>query len=132
MTIEKLMPERVAPGRYTVTAIDGDRMWERVQSSYVEEHWLPFVGPIALVLARRLDSKLASEARVAVEAGRWADHLGVTPADITAAFYRLCRYGLVEEGDGENHYRLYRHWPPVPLAISTPPHRAALIALDDQ
>jgi hypothetical protein len=117
--------------RYTVTGIDGDRMWERVPSAYVEESWLPFVGPVALVLARRLDNKLASEARVAVETGRWAAHLGVQPDDITTAFLRLWRYGLVEAGDGENHYRLYRHWPPVPMAIATPPHRAALLSLSD-
>jgi hypothetical protein len=130
VSIEKLH-EQSTPRRYTVTGIEGDRMWERVQSAYCEDAWLPFLGPTALVLARRLDARLASEARVAVEVGRWADALGVEPDDVVTAFHRLLRYGLAEPGEGENHFRLLRHWPTVPPAITTMPHRTALMALKD-
>ena len=102
----------------------------RVTSEYVEDNWIAFIGPVALVLARRLDRRLGYEHRVAVETARWCDSLGVTPAELLVGVNRLVRYGLAEWGDGENHLRLHRIWPVVPAAISTAPHKAALSALN--
>src|SRR5262245_43645230 len=70
--------------RFTVTS-DQDNPHQhtlvdhRVRSEYVEDNWLPFIGPVALILARRLDSRLGYEQRVAVETARWCEAIGIEP-----------------------------------------------------
>jgi len=101
----------------------------RVRSDAVEECWLPFLGPCALVFARRADLALTTQASVGVEVSRWAATLGCSGDELVAATNRLARYGLAEwQGD---NLVLSRHWPKVPAAITTIPHRAVLLALSD-
>jgi hypothetical protein len=118
--------------RFTLTTRDGETPamgTSRVRSEYVEEAWLPFLGPNALLFARRADLALSTQSSCGVEVGRWATSLGMQPEELMLAANRLARYGLAEwAGDS---FVLSRHWPPVPAAITTEPHRAALIALED-
>jgi hypothetical protein len=131
------MEHKLELSRFTVTS-DQDNPHQhtlvdhRVRSEYVEDNWLPFIGPVALILARRLDARLGYEQRVAVETARWCEGLGVEPVDLLTAVNRLVRYGLAEWGDGQNLLRLHRFWPAVPPAIATPPHKAALAALNGE
>lgn len=118
--------------RFTLTTRDGEAPTagsSRVRSEYVEEAWLPFLGPAALTFARRADLALSTQSSCGVEVARWAQTLGMEPEELLAAANRLARYGLAE-WMGDN-FVLSRHWPPVPAAITTVPHRAALIALED-
>jgi hypothetical protein len=123
--------------RFSVTAADGgpSPMSQPVRSAYVEEAWLPYLGPPALLFARKCDHLLAhlkdGQQSVAVLVNRWADALGVYPEQILAAKHRLVRFGLAEWEPKGNVLRLHRHWPPVPAAIATPEHRAVLLTVPD-
>lgn len=120
--------------RFTVTAPAdespraGD---ERVSSQYVEEAWLPYIGPTAYLLARRIDHALASMGKHAVEVRKMSELLGVYPEEIIAACHRLCRYGLATWADRDPTLYLSRYWPQVPAAITTEAHRKALMSLPD-
>lgn len=104
-----------------------------IRSPYVEQEWLPYLRPTALLFARRCDEMFAKpddgHQSVAVIVSRWADSLGVFPEEIIAARNRLIRFGFAT-WDG-NKLTLRRYWEPVPEAIKTPEHRAALLAIPD-
>ena len=123
--------------RFTVTAAAGgpSPMSEGVRSAYVEDHWLPYLGPAALLFARRCDNLLATlkdgQQSIAVLVHRWASDLGIYPEEVVAAKNRLLRFGLATWEEKGNVFSLYRHWPPVPAAIATPEHRALLLAVPD-
>lgn len=102
----------------------------KVRSEYVEEEWLTFIGPAALLTARRMDQQLATATTQGCEVKAWARTLGVTPVELLAALNRLARFGL-GEWHGDQTFLLRRHWPTVPVAILTPPHREALMSLAD-
>ena len=127
----------VTVDRFSVTAAAGgpSPMSEGVRSAYVEDQWLPFLGPAALLFARRCDNMLASlkdgQQSIAVLVHRWASDLGVYPEEVIAAKNRLLRFGLAEWEPKGNVLSLCRHWPPVPAAIATPEHRALLLAVPD-
>jgi hypothetical protein len=105
---------------------------QRVRSEYVEDNWLPYIGPHALVLARLMDRWLAVAPTQGVVVKAWAHLTGMTEVDLVAALERLIRYGLAEWGAGaDNTFVLVRHWPLVPPAILTKRHRDALTALED-
>ena len=121
--------------RFSVTAADAlpDTASQSVRSSYVEEAWLPFLRPTALLFARRCDELLSSlhdgQQSVAIIVARWSEALGVYPEEILAARNRLIRFGFAS-WDG-TVMSLKRHWPIVPAAIQTPEHRAALMSIPD-
>jgi hypothetical protein len=122
------------PRKFTITAPEGEAPTpdsERVRSEYVEECWLPYLGPTALLLARRIDLTLSSQNKSALGVEKVAEALGVYPEEIIAACHRLVRYGLANWSDRDPMLLLHRHWPKVPAAIATPPHRRALMALPD-
>jgi hypothetical protein len=126
--------EDKTPRRFTITATEGETPTpdsERVRSEYVETEWLPYLGPVALLLARRIDLALTTHSKDALGVDKVAAELGVQPDDIIAACHRLVRYGLATWNKREPMLLLNRHWPKVPLAIATPAHRAALMALPD-
>jgi hypothetical protein len=123
--------------RFTVTAAAGGPtpLSESVRSAYVEDQWLPYLGPAALLFARRLDHLLAhlkdGQVSVAVIVHKWASDLGVYPEEVIASKNRLLRFGLATWEPKGNVLSLYRHWPQVPPAIATPEHRALLLAVSD-
>lgn len=103
----------------------------KVTSQYCEEEWLQYIGPIALLLARRMDNHLSSNnSSGAVEVKQWARSMCISMEEFVSALNRLDRYGLGEWKSG-NEFLLRRHWPAVPLAIATPKHRDALLAISD-
>lgn len=104
---------------------------ERVCSAYVEVEWLPFLGPTAMLLARKIDGMLSTSGRHALDVHRLAQDLGVIPDEVIAACHRLSRYGLAEWADRDPTLRMRRHWPHVPEAIKTSVHREALMSLPD-
>jgi hypothetical protein len=139
MTLAPIDPTPTAPviDRFTVVAasIGPDPLSQPVRSAYVEDAWLPYLGPCALLFARRLDHMLANlqdgHQSVSVLVHRWASDLGVYPEEVLAAKNRLLRFGLATWEAKGNQFALLRHWPPVPAAIATPEHRALLVGLAD-
>ena len=121
--------------RFTVTASNDtpDVASQGIRSPYVEDAWLPFLRPTALLFARRCDIMLSmlqdGHSSISVIVARWAESLGVYPEEIIAARNRLIRFGFAT-WDGTK-LTLRRYWPPVPEAINTPAHRAALMAIPD-
>jgi hypothetical protein len=103
----------------------------RVSSEYVEHEWLPFLGPNALVLARRIDFILTTDGKNAVDVHKWADLLGVRQDDILLAANRLIRFGLASWSERDTTLLMSKHWPSVPMAIKTLQHRAVLLDLPD-
>ena len=133
-TLERPTPTRTTPRKFTVTAVDHEQVDAgayRVRSDYTEKEWLGYLGPTAILLARRFDLALSSENKIAADTDKLAAALGVEPADITAACHRLVRYGLASWSDKEPLYTMARFWPAVPAAIRTPQHRQVLIDLPD-
>ena len=103
----------------------------RVPSQYVEDNWLAFIGPIALLVARRMDNALVNGATNAgCNVKQWSVEMGITADQLMAACNRLERFGL-GEWHGDQTFLIRRHWPTVPLAILTPRHRQALLSLAD-
>ena len=123
--------------RFSVTAsgVSPEPASQGIRTHDVEEHWTPFLGPTAMLFARRCDHLLSNlkngEQSITVNIRKWAELLGVYPEEIIAAKHRLMRYGLaVWEAKG-SVLSLHRNWPPVPAAIQTPEHRGVLLAIPD-
>ena len=131
-----LVPTEVPTPRYkrfTFGVITDDRatpLTHKVRSEYIEDAWLAYIGPTALLLARRMDQILASSTTQGVETKVWAQHMGVSGDELISALNRLERFGL-GEWNGETNFLMRRHWPEVPLAIRTPKHRELLLSLSD-
>ena len=103
-----------------------------VRSEYVENNWTAYVGPVAVMLARKLDAILAHENKTAVIVKRLAAELGVEDVEILRACGRLVRFGLAAWSNRDPTLYLARRWPAVPAAIATPQHREALLNFDDE
>ena len=120
--------------RFTITGVEGERPGpgqERVRSDYVEQEWMPYLGPVTICLARRIDLILATEHKYAIDVPKWAEQMGISPGDLLAACHRLVRYGLATWSDRDPMLSMARYWPPIPAAIQTPRHRQVLISLPD-
>jgi hypothetical protein len=120
--------------RFSVCAhLDGpDPMSHPLASPYVETHWTPYIGPTALLLARRIDAQLKDNTQtVAVIVARWASDLGVYPEELVGARNRLVNWAFADNDPKTNMLSLRRHWPPVPLCVTTEAHRALLLAVPD-
>ena len=120
--------------RFTITSMEGERPSaesHRVNSDYVEAEWLPFLGPTALLLARRVDHLLHTDGKNQIDVHRWAVDLGVRQADILLAANRLIRFGLAAWSERDKTLIMTRHWPNMPAAICTLQHRAVLMDLPD-
>ena len=120
--------------RFTITSIEGEKPTgdsHRVSSEYVEHEWLPYLGPTALLLARRIDWLMTTDGKNAVDVKAWAQMLGVSQTEILLAANRLIRFGLAEWSERDKTLLLSRHWPTVPIAIQTVQHRAVLLDLPD-
>jgi hypothetical protein len=121
--------------RFTVAALahEGQEPAQNmVRSEYVEENWTAYVGPIAILLARKLDQVLSRENKTAVQVKVLAQQLGVEEVEILQACHRLVRFGLAGWSHRDPTFYLARRWPAVPAAILTPQHREALLALPDE
>lgn len=67
---------------------------------YVEEHWLPVLGPTCYLLARRVVIEGDTGLDVELTYRQFADALGVSPAKVRDAISRLRRFAPIEyEGD---------------------------------
>lgn len=120
------------PPRFNVTAADTpDTDGYQIRGPYCEEHWLAFIGPIAYLLARHIDDTLANHPKGVVVTDKIAAQLGVDPRHILSAVKRLKRYALADYSERDALVTLARRWPRVPDAIQHDPHRAALLAIDD-
>jgi hypothetical protein len=120
--------------RFTITSIEGEKPTadsHRVNSEYVEHEWLPFIGPNALLLARRIDFLLTTDGKNAIDVHKWAELLGVTQSDVLLAANRLIRYALANWSDRDKTLLMKRYWPRVPDAIRTLQHRSILMDLPD-
>jgi hypothetical protein len=102
----------------------------KVRSEYVEEQWLAYIGPTALLVARRMDNALSTVTTQGCNVSQWSKEMGITPEELMRALNRLARFGL-GEWQGDQTFLLRRHWPSVPLAIATQVHREALLTLAD-
>jgi hypothetical protein len=134
MTLTPVATEPKELRRFTITGIEGEKQGlgsERVRSDYVEREWLPYLGPTAIVLARRVDLILQTENKSALDVAKWAELMGVAPDELVAACHRLVRYGLAVWGERDPMLSMSRWWPQVPMAIRTEPHRQALTNLPD-
>lgn len=134
MTLQPIPETPTGLRRFTITSIEGEKpdgTSQRVRSEYVEESWLPYLGPAAILLARKIDQILATEHKYAVDVPKWSEAMGVSPDDLLAACHRLVRYGLAAWGDRDPTLFVRRFWPLVPEAIKTPLHRKVLIGLPD-
>jgi hypothetical protein len=120
--------------RFTITSMEGEKPTgdsHRVSSEYVEHEWLPYLGPTALLFARRIDYLMSTDGKNAVDVKHWADQLGVCQAEVLLAANRLIRFGLAQWSERDKTLLLSRHWPSVPMAIATPQHRSVLLDLPD-
>lgn len=123
--------------RFTVVAsgVSPEPASQGIRTHDVEENWTPFLGPTAMMVARKCDHQLSNlkdgQSSIAVIVTRWAESLGVFPEEILAAKNRLLRYGLAEWEEKGHILSLHRNWPPVPAAIRTPEHRAMLLSIPD-
>ena len=126
-------PERAPLRHFTITGDvrTNELANHRIRSEYVEEHWLPFIGPTAMLFARRCDLTLTHDNKAAVPISKWAESFGVTYEDLLSAVRRLIRYGLATWVERDSTLLLRRHWPSVPEAITTPEHKAVLTGLPD-
>ena len=134
MTLAQIENPTPVIERFSVCAhSDGpDKVSHPVTSPYVEEHWLPYVGPTALLFARRCDAILKDNSQtVAVIVHRWATDLGVYPEEILAARMRLINWAFADLDAKSGMLSLRRHWPLVPLCVTTPVHRQLLLAVPD-
>ena len=120
--------------RFTITLMEGEKPGpdtHRVNSEYVEHEWLPFLGPTALLLARRIDYILTTDGKNQIDIHKWGVDLGVRQGKILLAANRLIRFGLATWSDRDKTLLMSKHWPSVPTAIRTPQHRAVLLDLPD-
>lgn len=126
-------PERQPLRHFTITgdARSNELHNHRIRSEYVEENWLPFIGPTAMLFARKCDLTLTHDNRSAVRITAWAEGFGVSFEDLLSSVHRLIRYGLATWVDRDSTLLLRRHWPSVPDAINTPQHKAVLTSLPD-
>jgi hypothetical protein len=135
MTIEAIdIVEPRTPRKFMVTTEDDDSPGpdtERIRSEYVETNWLPYLGPAAILLARKMDLLMATDRKITSDVDRWAGQMGLSADEVLAACHRLVRYGLARWGDREPLFILTRHWPHVPAAIRTALHRRVLMSLPD-
>src|SRR5262245_15182840 len=92
-----IMGERTPLDKFTLGALPSDDpSGYKVRDSYNEENWITYIGPVALIVARKMDVILSSNNTQGVVAKRWAAQLGVTVEEFTIAVHRLARYGLGE------------------------------------
>src|SRR5262245_48873645 len=120
--------------RFTITSMEGEKPGvdtHRVGSEYVEHEWLPFIGPAALLLARRIDWLLTTDGKNQVDIHKWGEMLGVPQQQVLLAANRLIRFGLASWSDRDKCLIMSRYWPSVPMAIRTSQHRAVLMDLPD-
>ena len=119
---------------FTITSMEGEKPGvdtHTINSEYVEHEWLPFLGPCALLFARRVNFLLTTDGKNAVGIKAWSELLGVQQDEILLAANRLIRFGLATWSDRDKTFLISRHWPSVPMAIKTPQHRAVLLDLPD-
>jgi len=131
MTMEPFAEPRT-PRKFMVTTEDDDNPGhdtERIRSDYVETQWLPYLGPMAILLARKIDLLLTTDHKITFDVDRWAAEMGVTAEEVLAGCHRLVRYGLAKWGHKDPLLIVTRHWPHVPVAIQTMPHRRVLMSL---
>jgi len=69
---------------------------DHVLGTYVEEHWLPVIGPTCYLLARHVATEGADGLDVTFTYGYFAAALGVSPTKVCNAIRRLGRFGLIE------------------------------------
>lgn len=84
----------------------------RIDSVYVQEHWLPVIGPTAFLIAGQL-ADLKDEDFVSA----MSTALGVGDQRWHQALNRLVRYGLatVRMGDGVLVVTMLDRWPEAPV-----------------
>jgi hypothetical protein len=120
--------------RFTITSIEGDApdgTSHRVRSDYVEDEWMPYLGPVTIILARKIDAILSTNHKYAIDVSKWAEQMAISPEDLIAACHRLVRWGLATWGDRDPTLFISRHWPQVPACVATPLHRRVLVGLPD-
>jgi hypothetical protein len=123
--------------RFTViaSAVSPEPASQGIRTQSVEAEWTPYIGPTAMLFARKLDHALSnlknSERHISVIVHRWAADLGVYPEEIIAARNRLIRWAFATWEDKGNIMSLNRNWGPVPACVKTPEHRAVLMAIPD-
>lgn len=140
MTLAEIEPREEEPKqltRFSVAALahEGEELAHHmVRSEYVEENWTVYLGPVAVMLARKLDSQLAKDTkqRTATQVKHLAIGLGVEDDDVRKACKKLVDYGLAAWSERDSTYYLARRWPAVPTAIRTERHREALLSLPDE
>lgn len=133
---ELIIPQEPQPLRhFTITAAElrnGEVSNHRIRSDYVEEHWLPFVGPNAMLFARKCDLILSHDNKAAVRIAAWANGFSIDEDALMKSIHRLIRYGLANWSARDTTLLLLRFWPTVPTAILTSEHAAVLRSLPDR
>lgn len=70
-------------------------------SRYVEEFWLPVLGPTPTFAFRRLALWLTAEARIEIDLTQFGAALGVNRTGAVNALQRLCFFRFARPEDGE-------------------------------
>lgn len=91
-----------------------------VLGTYVEDNWLPVLGPTCFCLARHVATIGADGNDVICTYGPLATALGVSPAKVRDAIIRLCRFGPAEWFHPPQYQRggiiiVPNGWPDAPL-----------------
>jgi len=133
-TLERSSSTPTTPRKFTVTAAEGeqpDAGSHRILSEYTETEWVSFLGPVAILFARRADRLLQHEHKIGVDVDKWGKAMRVDGNEILTALQRLVDFGLATISDRDPTLIISRHWPPVAAAICTPRHRQVLTQLPD-
>ena len=104
-----------------------------VRSEYVEENWTAYLGPNAVLLARKLDHMMSKDTkqRTAIQVKTLSAQLGISQEEVLRACSCLVRFGLAGWSERDSTYFLARRWPAVASAIATPQHRETLLSIED-
>lgn len=116
--------------RFTITSVEGEVPeggTHRVRSDYVEEAWLPYLKPTAILLARKIDLILSTNHKHAIDVGKWSREMGVTSEELLEACDTLVNYALATWGDKDPTLFVARYWPTLPPSIQTPKHKELLL-----
>ena len=117
---------------FTITFIEGEipeGYIEQIRGDYVEREWLAYLGPEAILVARRIALVLEYEHKSIVKVKQWAEEMKLTEKELLDACSMLTHYGLAHWSDRDPTLFMAKRWPLVPPAIKTPVHRQVLMGL---
>lgn len=102
---------------------------QQIRGDYVEREWLAYLGPEAILLARRIAGILEYSHKSVVKIAQWAEEMKLSEEKLMDACSMLVHYGLATFSERDTTLVMQKRWPLVPPAILTPIHRQVLMGL---